>query len=138
MAQSDIGTKLYRETATPNTFELFLNITSAPASGAAPSQIEVTELQQLAKSYVLDRPDTPLFEFGYNYTEANYTLAVNEVDGVTAKKYLLVYPDGSGYRFSGIGATWVNEITPGSAITAGIAFAVQTIQWLDSDDMPTP
>jgi hypothetical protein len=133
MAQSDIGTKLYKaNTGAGADFIPFINITAAPATGAAPSQIEVTELQELVKSYVLDRPDTPLFEFSYNYTESNYSAVVQEVSLTTAKDYLIVYGDGTGFQFSGQGATWVNEVTPGSAITAGLAFAVSSLAWKTS------
>lgn len=133
MAQSDIGTRLYKESiSTPNHFVDFINITAAPATGSAPSQIETTELQSLVKQYVLDRPDTPLFEFAYNYDATVYALVDTEVDGVTGKEYLIVYPDGTGWRFTGAGATWVNEVTPGSAITCGLAFAVTTLLWEDA------
>lgn len=128
MAQSDIGTRLYKAGTTP-AFVAFINITGAPATGSAPSQIETTELQSLVKQYVLDRPDTPLFEFTYNYDATNYTEAKTLADGVTPKDYLLVYGDGTGFQFTGVGATWVNEVTPGSALTAGIAFAISALTW---------
>lgn len=124
VAISDAGTKLCKFDSTAKKYVPLVSITTAPATGAAPATIDVTALDSEAKQYILDRPDTPAFEFEYNYTAENYKTVTAEVDGKTAKQYLLVYSDGSGVKFDGIGATWIKEVAAGAAVKAGLSFAV--------------
>lgn len=126
MAISDVGTKLYKESATAGKYEKLVSVTSVPATGAAPGTIEVTELDDVYKKYILDRPDTPSYEFEYNYTQENYETVSAAVSLTEDRNYLIIYQDGSGEKFTGKGATWINKVGKGEAVTAGISFAVSS------------
>lgn len=132
IAYSDIGTLLGKETVTPGTFAKLVGIKSVPATGGEPAQIEVTELDSEIKQYILDRSETPLFVFEYNYTKENFALVKAAADGVTSANYAIKYPDGSGVEFTGVGATWINGYSGGQAIGATVAFAVTSVEYVDT------
>lgn len=125
IAISDVGTGLYIKGAEEKYTKL-VSITSAPATGSAPSPIEVTELDSPVKQYISDRPDTPSYEFEANYLKETYENLQTKVSLTETKDYLIVYQDGSGEKFSATGAVWKKEVSAGNAVKIGISFAVQT------------
>ncbi len=125
IAISDVGTGLYIKGAEEKYTKL-VSITSAPATGSAPSIIEVTEPDSPVKQYISDRPDTPSYEFEANYLKETYENLQTKVSLTETKDYLIVYQDGSGEKFSATGGVWKKEVSAGNAVKIGIAFAVQT------------
>ncbi len=125
IAISDIGTGLYVK-GDGEKYTKLISITSAPATGSAPSTIDVTQLDSPVKQYISDRPDTPSYEFEANYTKENYESLTTKISLTETKDYLIVYQDNSGEKFSATGAFWKKEVSAGSAVKIGISFAVQT------------
>ena len=123
-AISDIGTMLFKKDATSNKYKYLFPITAAPATGGAPSQIEVTELDSKYVQNILDRDATPAFEFSYNYTADRYQIAGEAFDGITSNDYMLVFGDGSGFKFTGVGATWTDSLAPGNSVAGQVSVAV--------------
>lgn len=124
IAISDVGTGLYVKGAEEKYTKL-VSITSAPATGSAPSTIDVTQLDSSVKQYISDRPDTPSYEFEANYTKENYEALSTKISLTETKDYLIVYQDKSGEKFSATGAFWKKEVSAGNAVKIGISFAVQ-------------
>ena len=125
IAISDVGTGLYVK-GDAEKYTKLVSITSAPATCSAPSTIDVPQLDSPVKQYISDRPDTPSYEFEANYTKENYEALSTKISLTETKEYLIVYQDGSGEKFSATGAFWKKEVSAGSAVKIGIAFAVQT------------
>jgi len=136
-AISDVGTRLCVETAKDSgKYEMLVAVTSAPATGAAPGQIEVTTLDSPYKQYIADRPDTPAYEFEYNYNKEDYKKVLEKVSLTKETNYLIVYQDGSGEKFTGKGSTWKNKVDRGGAVTAGLSFSVSSHDFVeDTSDM---
>lgn len=125
-AISDLGTYLAVESDTEGKYTQLVGITSAPATGEAPGTIEVTTLDSKYKQYIADRPDTPKYEFDYNYTEESYAKVTSALSLTETKNYLIVYQDGSGEKFSGTGATWKDAVSRGDSVKGKISFAVSS------------
>jgi hypothetical protein len=123
-AISDIGTMLFKLDNGSSKYKYLFPITAAPATGGAPNQIEVTELDSRYIQNILDREATPAFEFNYNYTAERFAIAKDAFDGVTSNGYLLVFGDGSGFKFTGVGATWTDALSPGNAVVGQVSVAV--------------
>lgn len=134
IAQSDVGTMLYVKGET-NYTEL-LEIISAPAQGSAGGTIEVTTLKSAIKQYIPDRVDTPDQDFGYNYTEANYTKAKEVSDGAE-HEFLVKFQDGSGYTIKGSAQTWINEVGRGQAVEATLHVVASEIEWKTASEVTT-
>lgn len=126
MAISDVGTKLYAEGTTPGKYEMLVKISSAPATGSAPKSIDTTTLDSAYSTSIPDRPETPGYEFKYFYTDADYTEVQTAISLTADKNYLIVYGDGSGEKFTGRGSTWVEAVTAGKAVEAGLSFSVSS------------
>ena len=142
-AISDIGTMLFKKDASSNKYKYLFPITAAPATGGAPGQIEVTELDSRYVQNILDRDATPAFEFTYNYTAERYQLASTTFDGITRHDLMLVFGDGSGFKFTGIGATWTDSLSTGNAVTGQVSvavsykeFAADTTSLVDTSTIP--
>ena len=99
VAISDMGVMLFNFDSTTGKYKYLLPIKAAPATGGAPSQIDATELDSLYKQNILDREETPAYEFDYNYTIANHKEAEETFDGKTNRKLLMMFQDKSGYAF---------------------------------------
>lgn len=125
-AISDAGTYLAVEGETAGKYTKLVGITSAPATGEAPGTIEITPLDSLYKQYISDRPDTPKYEFDYNYTKENFATVQAAISLIDTKNYLIVYQDGSGEKFSGTGATWKDAVSRSSGVKGKISFAVSS------------
>jgi len=126
IAYSDLGAMLWvlDPSISETVYQYLVPVKSMPATGSAPSQIEVTELDSPKKQYILDRQDVPMFEFNYNYTVTNFTRVKSFLDGSSTYKFMITYLDKSGVIFEGIGATFINEVSAGNAIEAQMAIAV--------------
>ena len=124
IAISDVGTLLCIKGA-GDLYSKLISVTSVPDTGAAPSTIDVTELDSAVKQYISDRPDTPAFEFEANYTKENYEELLAKISLTTAKDYLIVYQDGSGEKFTATGASWKKGVTAGTAVKIGMSFSVE-------------
>lgn len=125
-AISDVGTKLYAEGSTPGKYAMLVKISSAPATGAAPKSLDATCLDDEYTKSIPDRPETPSYEFEYNYNDTDYTSVQTAVSLTADKNYLIVYGDGSGEKFTGRGSTWTKEVSVGKVVKAGLAFAVSS------------
>lgn len=136
-AISDVGTKLCVETEKDSgKYEMLVPITSAPATGAAPGRIRVTPLDSSCERYIADRPDTPAYEFEYNYNKKDYKKVLEKVSLTEEANYLIAYQDGSGEKFTGTGETWRNKVERGSAVVAGLSFSVSSHDFVeDTSDM---
>lgn len=134
IAQSDVGTLLYYKDG--STYKELLEITSAPAQGSAGGTIEVTTLKSPKKQYIPDRPDVPEQDFGYNYTEANYEVALKVCDGAS-HDFLVKFQDGSGYTITGTAQTWSNEVGRGQAVEATLHIVATDIVWKKSSEVTT-
>lgn len=124
MAISDKGTKLYAKDVTGDKYTQLVKITSAPATGSAPKTLDTTCLDDEYTTSIPDRPETPLYEFEYNYTAEDFEKVMAAISATEDKDYLIVYSDGSGEAFTGRGNTWVKDISVGKVVKAGLAFAV--------------
>lgn len=127
VAHSDLGCMLFRLNKDAQKFEYLVPVRSIPATGGSPSQIEVTEMDSPIKQFILDRQDTPAYEFDYNYTKNNYAKCKESFDGKTENEFLITYSDKSGVRFSGTGATWRDSVSVGSEIKGKISVAVSSV-----------
>jgi hypothetical protein len=127
MAQSDVGIKLWASaTGSANSFTEFLSVKDVPATGSAPSKLEITTLDMAKKGYIPDREDIPDMEFTYNYDAANFAL----VKAVEAVKhyFMIVYADGSGAVITGVAKTWVDAVSLGSVVTAKMNIVAESIE----------
>lgn len=127
VAHSDLGCMLFRLNKDTQKFEYLVPVRSIPATGGSPSQIEVTEMDSPIKQFILDRQDTPAYEFDYNYTKNNYAKCKESFDGKTENEFLITYSDKSGVRFSGTGATWRDSVSVGGEIKGKISVAVSSV-----------
>lgn len=126
-AISDYKTYLYVEGTTAGKYHKLVDIISAPATGAAPKNIDVTTLSDAQSVGIPDRPETPTMQFEYNYTKENYALVEAAVSLTADKNYMIVYQDGSGATFTARGATYIKEVSKGKQITAEIALVTSTV-----------
>lgn len=126
MAISDVGTKLYAEGTTAGKYAMLVKITSAPATGSAPKSLDTTCLDDLYSTSIPDRPETPSYDFEYNYTHTDFATVTAAISSTVDKKYLIVYGDGSGEKFTGRGSTWKNSVSIGKVVTAGLSFSVSS------------
>lgn len=131
VANSDKGCMLFAFNKEKNVFEYLVPVRSIPATGGSPAQIEVTEMDSPIKQFILDRQDTPAFEFDYNYTLNNYNKCKKVFDSKTENVFLITYSDKSGVKFKGIGATWKDGLSVGAEIKAKISVAVSSIDDID-------
>ena len=131
VANSDKGCMLFAFNKTKNIFEYLVPVRSIPATGGAPAQIEVTEMDSDIKQYILDRQETSAYEFDYNYTANNYKKCKEFLDGKSENTYLITYSDKSGVKFKGIGATWRDAVGIGSEIKAKISIAITSKEDVD-------
>ncbi len=127
VAHSDLGCMLFSFNKETQKFEYLVPVRSIPATGGSPSQIEVTEMDSPIKQFILDRQDTPAYEFDYNYTKNNYAKCKEVFDGKTENEFLITYSDKSGVRFSGTGATWRDSVSVGGEIKGKISVAVSSV-----------
>lgn len=130
-AHSDLGAMLWVKKKGEDKFKYLVPIRTAPATGSAPAQIEVTEMDSPRKQYILDRQDTPAFEFDYNYTVAKFKACKEVFDGKTENEFLVTYGDKSGHTFKGTGATWKDAISAGAELKGKISVAVSEIEDVD-------
>lgn len=114
-AQSDVGISMYVKGETGYT-EL-IEIKSVPATGSAGGTLETTTLKSPKKTYIPDRPDTGDMDYTYNYTEENIT-KVKAICDNKEHEFLVVYQDGSGFKYTGQAQTWINEVSVGSVVEA--------------------
>lgn len=128
VAISDVGTLLYSKIGNASTYTKLLSVISAPAMGSAGGNLEVTVLDSTTKQYIPDRPDVPDQDFNYNYTEANYTLALTACTG-NEEDFLVTFQDGSGYLIAGIAQTWINEVGRGASVEATLHIVANSITW---------
>lgn len=126
-AISDYKTYLYVESATAGKYTKLVDITSAPATGAAPKSIDVTTMSDAQTVGIADRPETPSLEFEYNYNKTDFAAVAAAVSLTASKNYLIAYQDGSGFTFSATGATYVKEVSVGKAVTAGIGLIASSV-----------
>lgn len=131
VAHSDLGCMLFKYDETTKKFKYLVPVRSLPATGGSPSQIEVTEMDSPIKQFILDRQDTPAYEFDYNYTKNNYAKCKEAFDGKTENEYLITYSDKSGVRFTGTGATWRDSVSVGGEIKGKISVAVSSVDDVD-------
>lgn len=129
IAFSDKGTMLYCKGG--STYTELVGIKSAPASGAEPANIDVTELKSDKNQYIPDRVDSPNQTFLYNYTGENHNKVLAICDG-TAKEFLVVFQDGAGTYIKGVASCFTNEISKGSAIEGTLTVVPEDIQYKTS------
>lgn len=127
MAQSDVGIKLYDSaTGAANSYEVFLSVKDVPATGSAPSKLEITNLDDVKKGYIPDREDIPDMEFTYNYDATNFA-AVKAVEGIK-HYFMIVYSDGSGAVITGVAKTWVDAVSLGTVVTAKMNVVAESVE----------
>lgn len=131
VAHSDKGCQLWAWNETAGKYKYLVPVRAVPATGAAPSTIEVTEMDSPRKQYIFDRDDTSTMEFDYNYTADKYAACKAVLDGVTENKFLVTYPDGSGVKFEGAGKTWRDAVSTGGEIVGKISVAVLSMDDVD-------
>lgn len=125
VAIADAGTRLFVK-GVNSTYETFVSVTAAPATGSTPSLLDVTTLDSITKQFIFDREEIPAYEFEYNYTKENYTKVAVKLDGKTQCDFLLVYSDGSGEKFSGCGRTWKDAVSIGTSVKAKMSISVSS------------
>lgn len=127
MAISDYKTYLYVEGTTAGKYHKLIDITSAPATGSAPKSLDTTTLSDEQTTGIPDRPETPSMEFEYLYTAENYATVSAAISATADKKFLIVYQDNSGFKFTAKGSTWAKEVSVGSVVKAGIGLIASTV-----------
>lgn len=128
-AISDIGVKLYLKGTTAYT--QFLRVKAAPATGAAREKLDATTLDQSKNSYILGREGDVDLTFDYNYTQANFALALTAATG-EVEEFLLVYGDGSGAYIKGQASTWIEPVGLNSVVTGKFLIAQEEITYRTS------
>lgn len=125
VAVSDLGTKLYKESATAGKYEQLVPVTAAPATGGAGATIDVTELDSSVKQYISDREETPAYEFDFNATKEKFAVVKAMCTG-TKQKFMLEYGDGDGMLFEGIATCWIDSLSAGNAKKGKLSVAVES------------
>ena len=128
VAHSDLGCQLWGYDDTAKKYKYLVPVRAVPATGAAPSTIEVTEMDSPTKQYIPDRVDVSTMEFDYNYNAGNYAKCKALCDGVTSNKFLVTYPDKSGVKFEGAGTTWRDAVSTGGEIKGKISIAISSME----------
>ena len=132
VAITDLGVMLFvKEGDVDPKYKYFIPVKTAPATGGAPNQIEATELDSPYQQFVLDREQTPAYDFTYNYTVENFQRAKVLLDGTTTNDYIIVFSDKSGWTFSGVGKTWTDAVSGGTVVNGMMSFAVSKKEWMD-------
>jgi len=131
IAISDLGVMLFvKELASDAKYKYFLPVKAAPATGSAPNQIEVTEFDSPYHQYILDRQQTPAYDFTYNYSITNFQRAQTYLDGKTTKEFLMLFSNKSAWTFTGVGDTWTDAVSTGSPVNGMISIAVSKKEWI--------
>lgn len=131
IAISDLGVMLFvKELASDAKYKYFLPVKAAPATGSASNQMEVTEFDSPYHQYILDREQTPPYDYTYNYTITNFQRAKTYLDGKTTKEFLMLFSDKSAWTFTGIGDTWTDAVSMGSPVNGMISIAVSKKDWV--------
>lgn len=131
-AISDIGVKLYLKGTTA--YAQFLKVKAAPATGAAKEKLDATTLDQPKNSYILGREGDVDLTFDYNYTQANFALALTAATG-EVEEFLLVYGDGSGAYIKGQASTWIEPVGLNSIVTGKFLIAQEEITYKTSAEI---
>lgn len=132
VAHSDLGCQLWHFDTVSSKYKYLVPVRAVPATGSAPSTIEVTEMDSERKQFIFDRDDTSTLEFDYNYTATKYAAVKAVADGKTKEKFLVTYPDKSGVKFEGAGKTWRDAVATGGEIKG--KFSVAIVAMDDVDD----
>lgn len=132
-AVSDYKTYLYVEGTTQGKYHKLVDIKSAPATGAAPKNLDTTTCSDAQTTAIPDRPDTPAMEFSYNYNKTDFQAVVAAVSLTTDKKFMIVYQDNSGFQFPARGATFVKEVSVGKVVDATLSLTATSVPTFVTD-----
>lgn len=96
---SDVGSVLHSAAITGNEiptsgFKKLVGVRSLPATSSAPEKYENTETDEIGKSNIEGRAETPDIQFTLNHTKENFT-KINALKG-TRTAFLIEYPSGLG------------------------------------------
>lgn len=110
-AFSDEGVMLC--TLKPNgKYSMFMPVAGVPATGAAPNMLDITVTTDSREKQIPGRQAAMDIELTALNTLDN-KIKFNKIRG-TSQDFLLFYPDGSGYRFSGNVSGWADAVDLGS------------------------
>ncbi|MBP3922079.1 MAG: hypothetical protein J6D27_03850 [Ruminiclostridium sp.] len=130
------GTYLAYSEAEEGTYKKLYGLRSTPDMGGDPEKVEVTNLNDSMRRYVRGIKDPGDLEFGfyYNSAEENPNATENEVStsyatlraldtAGTSVWYILVYPDGTGFKWKGS----VSVKRSAAEVNGVLAFTLRTM-----------
>lgn len=130
------GTYLSYSEAETGTYKKLYGLRSTPDMGGDPEKVEVTNLNDGMRRYVRGIKDPGDLEFGFYYNSAdeNSTATENEVKtsyatlraldtAGTSVWYILVYPDGTGFKWKGS----VSVKRSAAEVNGVLAFTLRTM-----------
>lgn len=131
---TDVGTKLHGAIITGNViptsgFKKLVGVKSVPATGSAPEQIEITEMDDVGKVNLQGRKDTPDMTFEINHTKANFT-AVSAIEG-KRHAFLIEYPSGLGTLIVGTASLFHNGGSSNSALAMTLTITAESIEEIE-------
>lgn len=103
-------------------YSMFMPIAGVPATGAAPNMLDITVTTDSSEKQIPGRKAALDIELTALNTLDN-KIRFNSIRGST-QDFLIFYPDGSGYRFSGTVTGWADAIdlnsTPNLIMSVGV------------------
>lgn len=93
-------------------YSMFMPVAGVPATGAAPTMLDITVTTDSREKQIPGRQAAMDIELTALNTIDN-KIRFNAIRG-TSQDFLIFYPDGSGYRFSGVVSGWADAVDLGS------------------------
>lgn len=131
---SDLGTKLHSAVITGDVipssgFKKLVGVRSVPATGSAPEQFENTEMDEVSKSNIEGRKDTPEMSFAVNHTAENFT-ALTALQGKRTA-FLIEYPSGLGTLIVGTASVFHNGGATNSLLEMTLTITAESVEDID-------
>lgn len=121
---NDIGTALFMQDASSGKYWMLANVLGLPATGAAPTMLDVTVTTSAQERQIPGRRAASTYEVVMHLTVGNVQKLSKIVD--TTQKFIALYGNGTGYTFTGRISAWANEAALGSVIQITANIAIQS------------
>lgn len=123
-AAIDIGAAIFIKRDTDTKYHFWLPVSTLPATGTAPEQVETTVTTARKKTYIFGRQDSPQMELTFNAHRDNFKRLNSDFN--KQRDFLLVNPDGTGYKFAGYVSYYQDEVSVGNALTGKAVITVSS------------
>lgn len=111
---ADIGSGLFIKRGGESKYHLWIPVTGMGATGSDPETLDGTVTTGRSKTAIKGRIDPGTYKFTFLAHRDNY--AILEQDYGRKRDFLLVNPDGTGFKFQGEVSYYQDEISVGNAI----------------------